>query len=152
MRFCGAASIIHTGIAVTTQLTSRPQGSLVIVVDDDAAVRNSLKFSLDIEGFVVRLFSNSDELLNSSDLAACRCFVIDQRLPGMTGLELLALLRKRDIATPAILVTTHPDATVRKTAREAGVPIVEKPFLENALLEHLLAAIGSGGQSDIARF
>jgi FixJ family two-component response regulator len=52
-------------------------------------------------------------------------------------------LRKRDLAIPAILVTTHPDATVRKMANEAGVPIVEKPFLENALVDHLVAAIGT---------
>ena len=144
----GPNSPIWIGIALNTHLPSQPHGSLVMVLDDDAAVRNSLKFSLDIEGFTVRVFSSSTELLNSPDLLSCCCLIIDQRLPGMTGLELLALLRQRNIAIPAILVTTHPDEAVRKSAREASVPIVEKPFLENALVDHLLAAIGNHNRTD----
>lgn len=136
---------------MNTHLPPRPHGPLVIVLDDDAAVRNSLKFSLSIEGFSVRVFSSSDELLNSPDLPFCCCLIVDQRLPGLTGLELLALLRERDIVIPAILVTTHPDATVRKIAREAGVPIVEKPFLESALLDHILAAVGDSERHGEAR-
>jgi len=144
-------SPVWIGIALNTHLPTRPHRPLVIVLDDDAAVRNSLKFSLGIEGFSVSALSSSDELLNSPDLPFCCCLIVDQRLPGLTGLELLALLRKRDIAIPAILVTTHPDATVRKVAREAGVPIVEKPFLESALLDHILAAVSDSKRRGEAR-
>jgi FixJ family two-component response regulator len=58
---------------------------VVAVVDDDLAVSNSLKFSLELEGLEVRTFPGGAELLRASDVAACDCFVIDQKMPGMTG-------------------------------------------------------------------
>ena len=114
---------------------------LVIVVDDDRAVRNSLKFSLEIEGFSVRTYSDGNELLNGTDLATSRCLIVDYNLPGMTGLEAIARLRERHVLVPAILITTHPSAAVTERAAKAAVPIVEKPFLENALLDQIQAAL-----------
>ena len=114
---------------------------LVIVVDDDRAVRNSLKFSLEIEGFAVRTYSDGNELLNGTDLGASRCLIVDHNLPGMTGLEAIARLRDRHVLVPAILITTHPSAVLVERARKADVPIVEKPFLGNALLDKLQAAL-----------
>jgi FixJ family two-component response regulator len=69
----------------------------VIVVDDDTAVRNSLKFSLEIEGFAVLAYRCAADLLDSSDLPDCGCFVVDQILPDMKGPDLIATLRKRRI-------------------------------------------------------
>jgi two-component system, LuxR family, response regulator FixJ len=59
---------------------------VVIVVDDDTAVRNSLKFSLKVEGFAVRAYGCAGDLLDSLDPLECACFVIDQNMPGMKGL------------------------------------------------------------------
>src|SRR5436190_23520578 len=81
--------------------------SFVIVVDDDPAVRNSLKFALEIEGFAVRTYACATELLDSTDLHFGRCFVVDQKMPGMTGLDLIGQLRARRISAPAILITSH---------------------------------------------
>jgi two-component system, LuxR family, response regulator FixJ len=120
------------------------QRPLVIVVDDDRAVRNSLKFSLEIEGFAVRTYCDGDELLHGSDLGASSCLVVDQNLPGMNGLEAIAQLRQRRVFVPAILITTHPSARVKERAAKAAVPIVEKPFLENALLDQIQAALHPG--------
>ena len=76
---------------------NRSKSLLIVVVDDDAAVRNSLKFSLEIEGFAVRAFSVAADLLNAPDVLDCACLVIDQSMPGMTGLDLVAKLRDRQV-------------------------------------------------------
>ena len=115
--------------------------SVVAVVDDDAAVRNSLKFSLEIEGFTVRVYSDGAELLEAYDLSGCACFVVDQNLPGMAGLDVVARLRDRRVSVPAILITSHPTAALSRRANCAGVPIVEKPLLGNALIESIHAAV-----------
>ncbi len=109
----------------------------VIVVDDDAAVRGSLKFALEIEGFAVRAYAQGDELLGDAGLADCACFIIDQKLPGMSGLDVITALRQQRIAAPVILITSAPPSSVKARAAAAGVPIVEKPLLGNALLDRV---------------
>ena len=110
---------------------------VVLVVEDDLAVLNSLTFSLGIEGFKVHGHTTGEELLNSDNLADCDCFIVDQKLPGMSGLELIAKLRDRHIDTPAILITSHPSSWLRKRAEKADIPIVEKPLLGNTLLDRI---------------
>lgn len=110
---------------------------IVIVVDDDAAVRGSLKFALEIEGFAVHTYGKGGDLFGDADLMRCACFIIDQKLPGMTGLELVTALRERRIAAPAILITSAPSSAVQERAAKAGVAIVEKPLIGNALLEQI---------------
>src|SRR5262249_1688345 len=114
---------------------------VIIVVDDDGAVLNSLKFSLEIEGFSVLTYADSRELFEDEALAESSCLVIDHNLPGMTGLEAIAELRERRVLVPAILITTHPSAATTERARKAEIPIVEKPLLENGLLEQIQAAL-----------
>ena len=115
---------------------------VIVVVDDDAAVRGSLKFALEIEGFAVRTYPRGDELLDDVSCADCACFIIDQKLPGMNGLDVVAELRKQRIAAPVILITSQPTNMVQQRAAQAGVPIVEKPLLGNALIERVRDAIG----------
>ena len=110
---------------------------LIVVVDDDAAVRGSLKFALEIEGFVVRTYPKGDDLLDDARRADCACFIIDHKLPGMNGLEVVAELRKERIAAPVILITSHPNNAVQQRAAQAGVPIVEKPLLGNTLIDRV---------------
>ena len=106
----------------------------IVIVDDDPAVCNSLKFSLELEGFVVRTYESAANLLDD-DFASCDCFVIDQRMPGISGLELIAKLRDLKIRTPTILLISHPNPTVSARAAAAGVPIVEKPLFGNTLVD-----------------
>jgi len=127
---------------VITELANGMRQALVMVVDDDPAVCGSLKFSLELEGFAVRTFANGSELLRNVDFSACKCFVIDQRMPGMSGMELIAKLRDRKILTPAILIISHPSAALSARAAIAGVPIVEKPLLGNALVDRIREACG----------
>src|SRR5258705_2517015 len=96
---------------------------LVVVVDDDRPVRNSLKFCLEIDGFSVRTFACGGALLGSSLPHSYACLVIDQMLPGISGLDLIARLRERNISVPAILMTTNPSPALIERARRAGVRI-----------------------------
>jgi len=80
-------------------------------------------------------------VLKNPELSKIACFVIDEKLPGMTGLELLAALRKRQIMAPAILITSHPTILLEERAARAGVPIIEKPLLGNTLFERVRDAI-----------
>jgi len=118
---------------------------VIIVVDDDAAVRNSLKFSLEIEGFSVCTYSGPNEVLSGGALPVSCCLIVDQNMPGMSGLSLLAMLRKRGVSTPAILVSAHVTPSLKDEAARAGLPVVEKPFLGNVLLDGIHAAITQDG-------
>ncbi len=117
---------------------------IVAVVDDDPAVCNSLEFSLELEGFRVRTYGSGMALLRAGDLEACDCFVIDQKMPGLSGLETIATLRSRSLSAPAILIVSDPSAVVSARAAAAKVPIVEKPFLGNALVDRIREACGQG--------
>jgi FixJ family two-component response regulator len=112
-------------------------GPLIIIADDDAAVRSSLKFSLEIEGFAVRAYAGGAELMGDPELGRAGCLVIDQNMPGMNGLDLLTRLRAREVAAPAILITSYPSVMLRERAAKAGVAIVEKPLLGTGLLDRI---------------
>ena len=124
-----------------------PLDPVVLVVDDDPAVRNSLKFSLQIEGFSVRAYASGSELLSDPDLPHHGCLVVDLKMPGMTGLDLVASLRERQVALPAILITTNPTAVVRRRAADAGVPVIEKPLLGDALSRGIHDALARDGHA-----
>ena len=113
---------------------------IVAIVDDDPAVCNSLKFSLELEGFAVRAYGSAAEFLGADDFQGCDCLVIDQRMPGLSGMELIAKLRTLEVRTPAILLISQPNPSVAARAAKAAVPIVEKPLFGNALLERIREA------------
>ncbi len=117
--------------------------SIVAVVDGDAAVRNSLKFSLEIDGFVVRTYAGAEELLRAGDLDTCQCLVIDQDMPRMAGLELVAALRKQGLVVPAVLISGHVTPAVTREASAVGISVIEKPFLGNGLIELIRTATGN---------
>jgi len=114
---------------------------VVLVVDDDRAVRNSLVFSLQIEGFAARSYRGPQELLAEPALPKRGCLILDYKLPGMTGLQLLGVLRDRHVSLPALLITTHPSLALRQEAAHAGVLVVEKPLLGEALIDAVRHAI-----------
>ena len=113
----------------------------VLIIDDDPAVRNSLKFALEVEGFAVRAFPAGADLLRESEFPADGCLVVDYKLPEMKGLDLLVELRRRKVDLPAILITTHPNAAVRDRAARAGVPLIEKPLLTDMLFQGIRTAL-----------
>lgn len=115
--------------------TATTEKRVVLVFDNDLAVRNSLKFSLEIEGFEVHTYSSADELLNVDELPACGCLIVNYHIPTMNGLELVAKLRNQHVLMPAILITGYLSDNVRKRAAAAGVPVVEKPFFGSRLID-----------------
>jgi two-component system response regulator FixJ len=117
------------------------QIAVVGIVDDEPAVRNSLKFSLEIEGLAVAVFAGANELLRERDLSRFRCLVVDQNMPGQNGLDLIAELRSRQVPVPIILITSNPSKALIARAATAGVPIVEKPLLGNTLMDKIREAI-----------
>jgi FixJ family two-component response regulator len=115
--------------------------TLIFVVDDDAAVRSSLKFSLEIEGFAVRTYASAEELLRETDLSMCRCFVVHQEMPRVRGLQLIAALRQRGVQSPMILTSSHAIPALRGQATGVGIAVIERPFLGNSLIEAIHNAI-----------
>ena len=122
---------------MTDQGKASNSGVVVIVVSDDLAVRNSLKFWLEIEGLTVRGYVSEADLLEAGDLARCDCYVVDQKMSAMSGLDLIAQLRDWHFTAPAILIASHPSRLLREQAEKADIPIVEKPLLGNGLLDKI---------------
>src|SRR5215467_16263994 len=119
---------------------------IVLVVDDDAAVRSALKFALEVEGFAVKLYAGSIALLAEQALPDRACLVIDYRMPGVDGLELVRRLRARQVALPAILISGRVDDQLRHRATQSGIfCVLEKPRLDIALVESLQYLLGLNG-------
>lgn len=100
----------------------------VFVVDDDDAVRDSLKTLLELQSLAVSTFETCQDFL-SSDFAKAACLVLDIHLPGMSGLELMDVLKRDKRSLPTILITARCDAAIRDRARALGaVALLEKPI------------------------
>jgi FixJ family two-component response regulator len=120
---------------ITERLPVPAPSAPVVGVDDDPAVYGSLKFLLELEGFAVRAYGAAAELLDDKPFDNIGCFVIDQKMPGMTGMELVAKLRDKKILTPAILLVSDPNVAIRGRAAKAAIPVIEKPLLGSALID-----------------
>src|SRR5262249_45427589 len=118
-----------------------PAQPVVLVVDADSALRSALKFSLEVEGFQVCGFRDAAAVLAEKNLPANSCLVVESKLPDMPGLALIAALRGKRRSVPAILTSTHPDRQLKRRADAAGVKLVEKPLLNEDLIEAIRAAL-----------
>ena len=123
-----------------------PVQSLVVIVDDDAAVRAALAFSLELEGFEVESCRSGEALLTHALPARGACLVIDERLPGISGLETLSRLRDRLVMLPALLMTSYPTPKLRAAAHAADVRILEKPLMGDILSLAIRATLQAHGQ------
>jgi two-component system response regulator FixJ len=116
----------------------------VIVVDDDAAVRAALKFALEVEGFHVQLYDSPMAVLADANLPARGCLVIDYRMPGIDGIELVDRLRSRNVSLPVILNSGRVSNALRAVAARSGLTrVLEKPLSDATLVENIRGALAS---------
>lgn len=112
--------------------------NLVLIVDDDQAVRESLKFALELDGLAVGTCGSGAELLRHPDLSRADCLVLDYVMPEMNGFALLNELKRRHVTLPVILITAPLNPEIERRARAAGVAgVLEKPLLENVLIDKI---------------
>ncbi len=121
--------------------TDDPVPGTVHVVDDDAAVRDSLVLLLDAAGFAVRAHDSAEALLAQADLEP-GCVLTDVRMPGLDGLGLQRRLAELGRAVSVVVMTGHADVPVAVAAMKAGaVDFLQKPFDEATLLAVLRQAL-----------
>jgi FixJ family two-component response regulator len=115
---------------------------VVVVVDDDESVRESLPDLLMEFGFKVLAFSSADEFLASDSIDRTQCLVLDMVMPGMTGLDLQSELKNRGRKIPIIFITAQKDEVIRKRVLDQGaVDVLLKPFSDTALRKALSRAM-----------
>lgn len=116
---------------------------LVLIVDDDLAVRESFKFALALEGLEVQTCSGGAELLMHPRLLRADCLILYHHMPLMDGFALLAHLKALSCNVPVILITDHTTDVLRRRAALNGVRhIVEKPLLDSALIDSIHDILG----------
>ena len=114
----------------------------VFVVDDDQAMRNSLKWLIESVGVPVESFASADAFLAQHQAGRTGCLVLDVRMPGMSGLELLEHLAQRDMHIPAVIITGPGDVPMAVRAMKSGaIDFIEKPFNDEVLLDAIRRAI-----------
>ncbi|HWI38846.1 MAG TPA: response regulator [Burkholderiales bacterium] len=107
----------------------RAAGLTVYIVEDDAAVRDSLALMLGLAGYRTAAFADAEAFLAAWREQWTGCIVTDLRLPGASGLELQAEVRRRRSALPVIVITAHGDVpSARAAFRAQAVDFLEKPF------------------------
>jgi FixJ family two-component response regulator len=123
---------------------SDEDGKLIVIVDDDEAVRNALQGLMKAVGLQAQSFASAEEFLDSSLYQKTACLIADIRMPGMSGLELQAKLNSENCKIPTIFITAHGDEKMRLRALRAGaVEFLAKPFDDQALLDSVRAALES---------
>ncbi len=125
-----------------TNLAPTDAEPLVIVVDDDASLREALSSLFRSVGLQVQLFASAAELLTAKLPEAPRCLVLDIRLPGVSGLDFQGQLARSDIDMPIIFMTGHGDIPMTVRAMKAGaVDFLTKPFRDQDMLDAVATAI-----------
>ena len=116
--------------------------AVIHVVDDDAAMRDSLAFLLEVNGFQPEVFESANSFLGKALSNAPACVVSDIRMPGMNGIELVRKLKSEHIPCPVILITGHGDVALAVESMKAGaIDFIEKPFDDSVLLDAIRSAL-----------
>ena len=112
--------------------------TVVHIVDDEEAVRNSLAFLLTTAGFAVRVHESATAFLAVAEQIHNGCLITDLRMPDMDGVELLRRLRDADAMLPAIVITGNGDVQMAVEAMKHGaIDFIEKPFSDDVLIDSI---------------
>lgn len=118
------------------------QEPLICIVDDDEAIRESLRLLLFAEGLQSSVYESADAFLADKSRPSFDCMLLDIRMPGTDGLELFRILNKKHLSYPVIFITGHGDIPLAVSAIKLGAfDFLTKPFQEGELLEKVRAAI-----------
>jgi two-component system, LuxR family, response regulator FixJ len=120
------------------------RGHVVSIVDDDASLRRSLRNLVMSAGLRVETFESAEVFLDSGSLNTTGCLVLDLRMPGMGGFELLKRLAMSRSDVPVIIITAHGDRDTRQRSLQAGaVAFLEKPVRGATLLDAVRSALAA---------
>jgi two-component system, LuxR family, response regulator FixJ len=123
----------------------------VFIVDDDEAVRNSLRFLLSSVDVAARVFASAIEFLDSYEPSQPGCLVLDVRMPGMSGLELQEHLNLRGAVIPVIFITGHGDIPMAVEAMQHGAfDFLQKPFRDQDLIDRIQRALAKDAKNRAA--
>lgn len=119
-----------------TPAASPPSRPRILLVEDDSAVRRSLQLLLQARGWDVRAHASGATMLEDPAWRQAACMVADYQLAGLDGFEVLARLRAKGWAGPAVLITAYPSAELTDRAAAGGfAQVIEKPFREGAVAD-----------------
>ncbi|RED16646.1 response regulator transcription factor [Parasphingopyxis lamellibrachiae] len=108
----------------------------IILVDDDPAILDALGSRLELAGYAVETHEDAERFLDSADLSAADCIMLDIRMPKHDGMEVLERLQKRDPALPVVMMTGHGDVDLAVAAIQKGaMDFLEKPFPDARLMD-----------------
>ena len=124
----------------------------VYIVDDDEAVRDSLKWLLEGNGYSVKVFENAEQLLDTQteqEQSLSGCLILDVRMPGITGIELHDELLTKKINIPVIFITGHGSVTLAvKSMKKGAIDFLEKPFSEEEICKLVDSALKKDRESN----
>ncbi len=114
----------------------------VYVIDDDAGMRDSLRFLLEARNFAIEAYASARDFLAAGGAEKAGCLVVDVRMPDMTGLDLQEHLARQHSRLRIVVMTGHADVAMAVNAMKAGaVDFIEKPFSDEALLDSVGRAL-----------
>ena len=115
---------------------------VVYIIDDDSAVRDSLAVLLSTAGLKIVTYGTAEEFLDAWSPASAGCLVLDIRMPGMSGIELLEQLASRKARIPVIIITAHGDVKIAVKAMKLGAAdFIEKPFKSDVIIDSINNAL-----------
>ena len=116
----------------------------VHIVDDDEAIRDSLRLLMKVSGMHPQTYSSAEELLNNADLTQHCCLIVDIRMPGMSGLDLQHHLNEKQYKIPLIIITGHGDISLAVKAMKSGAyDFFEKPVDDDRLVNRIRQSLDS---------
>ena len=125
--------------------------TIVHVIDDDEAVRQSIEFLLGTSGITARTYDSASAFLNALPTIDSGCIITDVRMPGISGIDLLRRLGEMRIKMPVIVITGHGDVPLAVEAMKIGaIDFLEKPFADDLLLASVQSALNRS-QENAAR-
>lgn len=114
----------------------------IILVDDDPAILDALGSRLELAGYVVETYEDAEQFLQSADLRAADCVMLDIRMPKHDGMDVLDQLQRREPALPVVMMTGHGDVDLAVSAIKKGaMDFLEKPFADARLMDAVQKAV-----------